>query len=467
MNETEFDLIVIGAGSAGYNGAATASRLGLRVAVVDGARELGGLCILRGCMPSKALLASANRFRMIREAEAFGLSVEGATADLGKIVERKNRYISEFASYRRGQIENGKFTFFNGRAEFVDAHTIDVSLSGETKRLTGRTFLLATGSVLNAPPVPGLSEIGYLHSDTALDLTTLPESLVMLGAGAIGLEFAHYFNCLGTKVTILQRSPHILKGSDTDISDGLRKALEKHGITVHTGVTIHSAEATEGGKKLSFSVNGEPQEIVASEIFHALGRKPNLGGMKLENAGLEVVKGALKVSGTQQSSAPHIFAAGDVCGPYEIVHIAIQQAEVAVRNVAKLLGPDSSAEKLEETDYRLKLFVLFTHPEVAQVGLTEAEALAVGEEIGVATYPFDDHGKSMVMGETDGFVKLITRKSSGEIIGGSVVGPEAASLIHQIATVMLYRGTAKQLAAMPHYHPTLSEIWTYPADDLA
>ena len=464
--ETEFDLIVIGAGSAGYNGAATAARAGLRVALVDGASELGGLCILRGCMPSKALLAGANRLQLINEAAEFGISVDGVKMDLPALVARKRHHVADFADYRRGQIENGPFTFIRGRAVFVDAHTVEITTQqGEVSQVKGKNFLLATGSVLPPPPVPGLEEIGYLHSDTALELTSAPKTLIMLGAGAIGLEFAHYFNALGTKVTILQRSPQILKGSDADIAQSLRSAMEAKGITIHTGVTLGYAERTASGKKLHFTIAGEAQEIEAEEIFHALGRVPNLPGLNLPAAGVALPDGKLTVSATQQSSVPHIYAAGDVCGPYEIVHIAIQQAEVAVRNVLRTLR--TPAESLETTDYRQKLFVLFTRPEVAQVGLTEAEARAKSDDVGVATYPFNDHGKSLVMGETEGFVKLITRASTGEILGGSVIGPEASSLIHEIAVAMHYRGTAQDLALIPHYHPTLSEIWTYPAEDLA
>jgi pyruvate/2-oxoglutarate dehydrogenase complex dihydrolipoamide dehydrogenase (E3) component len=241
--------------------------------------------------------------------------------------------------------------------------------------------------------------------------------------------------------------------------------MEARGITIHTGVTLVSAERTETGKKIVFRMNGELHEIAAEEIFHALGRHPNHAQLHLENAGVPLPDGKLTVLPTQQTNVPHIYAAGDVCGPYEIVHLAIQQAEVAVRNILRTTRQADAA--LEEMDYRLKLFVLFTLPEVAQVGLTEAEARAAGEAIGVATYPFNDHGKSLVMGETEGFVKLITRASTGEILGGSVIGPEAASLIHEIAVAMHYHGTAQDLATIPHYHPTLSEIWTYPAEELA
>jgi pyruvate/2-oxoglutarate dehydrogenase complex dihydrolipoamide dehydrogenase (E3) component len=464
--ETEFDLIVIGAGSAGYNGAALAARSGLRVALVDGASELGGLCILRGCMPSKALLAGANRLQLMHEAAEFGITATDVALDLPTLVARKRRHVADFADYRRGQIENGPFTFVRGRGVFIDAHTLEITTGqGEVSSLRGRNFLLATGSKLNPPPVAGLEEIGYLHSDTALELTELPKSLVILGAGAIGLEFAHYFNALGTKVTILQRSAQLLKGSDADIANSLREAMEARGMTIHTGVTLEGAERSTGGKKLLFTVEGVAQEVEAEEIFHALGRSPNLSKLGLETTGIQLPNGKLTVTPTQQTTVPHIYAAGDVCGPYEIVHLAIQQAEVAVRNI--LRTNRKSHEGLEEMDYRLKLFVLFTRPEVAQVGLTETEARACGEQIGVATYPFNDLGKSLVMGETEGFVKLITRASTGELLGGSVIGPEAASLIHEIAVAMHYHGTAQDLARIPHYHPTLSEIWTYPAEDLA
>ena len=461
-----FDLIVIGAGSAGYNGAALAVRNGLRVALVDGAEELGGLCILRGCMPSKALLASARRLQLAKGAGELGIEVPEARVNLRAVMERKNAHIAEFADYRRGQIEKGNWEFFRGFAQFENEHTVRVtSRDGTTQALTAEAFLLATGSVIVPPPVPGLAKLGYLTSDDALQLEQLPESLVILGAGAVGLEFAYYFNALGVKVTVLQRSAQMLKGADADLAASLRTSLEAQGITVHTGVTLDHAERGSGGRKIYFHQDGKSQVVEAAEVFHALGRRANLERLNLEKAGLELRNGQLFVQPTQQTDAPHIFAAGDVCGPYEIVHLAIQQAEVAVRNVGRVLK--KSAGPLEHMDYRLKLFVLFTHPEMAQVGLTEAEARAGGREIKIATYPFNDHGKSLVLGETDGLVKLIVDADTKEILGAAVLGPEASSLIHEVAAVMYFHGTAGDLARLPHYHPTLAEIWTYPAEELA
>jgi pyruvate/2-oxoglutarate dehydrogenase complex dihydrolipoamide dehydrogenase (E3) component len=236
--------------------------------------------------------------------------------------------------------------------------------------------------------------------------------------------------------------------------------LEKRGIVIHTGVTLESAARVGGEKVVTYTQEGSREEVRAEEIFYALGRRPKLEPSVTEKAG--VVSGPVRP--TQQTNVDHIFLAGDVSGPYEIVHLAIQQAEVAVRNIARLLKDDPA---LEETDYRCKLFVLFTHPELAQVGLTEEEAREKGLDIFTASYPFDDHGKSLVMGETDGFVKLVALRSTGEIVGASVLGPEAGTLIHEIVAVMHFHGTAGALAQMPHYHPTLSEIWTYPAEEIA
>ncbi len=457
----EFDLIIIGAGSAGYNGAALAHKMGLKVGLIDGAEELGGLCILRGCMPSKALLAGAQRFQQVRESGEFGISVENATINMAELMARKDRWIGEFADYRRGQIMSGRFPFIHGYTAFVDERTVEITTGPEAgRRVTASYFLVATGSELKPPTLPGLMETGFQHSDTLLKNPHVPASVIVLGAGAIGLEFAHYYNALGSRVTILQRSAHLLRGSDFQVSDALRKALEKRGIKIHTGVTLESAGRDANGKKVAYSQGDARQEIEAEEIFYALGRRPKLDTLGLEKAGVQ----AGLIRPTQQTNQDHIFSAGDVAGPYEIVHLAIQQAEVAVRNVIRLLKNDSS---LEVMDYRSKLFVLFTHPELAQIGLTEEEAREKDLDVLIACHPFDDHGKSLVMGESDGFVKLIALRNSGEIIGASVFGPEASSLIHEIVAVMHFHGTAADIAKMPHYHPTLAEIWTYPAEEIA
>jgi pyruvate/2-oxoglutarate dehydrogenase complex dihydrolipoamide dehydrogenase (E3) component len=463
----DFDFAIIGGGSAGYAAARTAAGLGLKTVVIEGGDEVGGLCILRGCMPSKTLIESANRMLTLRRAKEFGLRASGLEVHADEIITRKRQLIGEFADYRRQQLETGKFEFIRGRARFVDPHTVEVTWPGvSTSTLHAHCFLIATGSVVQTPPVPGLAECDALTSDDILELESLPTSLVVLGAGPVALEAAHYFAALGVAVTVIQRGPQLLTGMDADVAGALEEALRARGISIFTGTKITSITRDGACKRVTFEHEGATRAVECAEILNALGRRPNVSGLDLEAAHVALTDGRVGANAHQQTSAPHIFAAGDCCGPHEIVHIAIQQGELAARNATRVLSGEPPAA-MESVDYRLKLFVTFTEPEVAMVGLTEGEARARGIDFRAASYPFNDHGKSLVMGETDGFVKLIADAHSGELLGGAVVGPHASDLIHEIVAAMHFRATATQLAAIPHYHPTLSEIWTYPAEDLA
>ncbi len=461
----EYDFVVIGGGSAGYAAATTATKLGLKTAVIEGGEKVGGLCILRGCMPSKTLIESGNRFRTLQRAREFGLRAENISAVPAEIFARKNRLIEGFADYRRKQLKMGGFHFIRGWASFIDAHTIAVATGDERRTIRGKTFLIATGSRSTQLPIPGLAETGYRDSDQVLETADLPSSVIVLGGGATALEFAHYYASLGATVTVLQRSSQVLKDTDPDIACTVTEALRKRGLTILCDTHLERVERTDSGKCVHFRHGGETRTVEAAEIVYALGREPNFDGLELDRAGLKRDGHFLVVNNQQQTSAPHIFAAGDAAGPHEIVHLAIQQGELAARNAASVLRGDTAA--LGAMDYRLKLFVIFTEPEVAAVGWTEKELMAAGASYRVSTYPFDDHGKSMVMGETEGLVKLIAAAPSGEILGAAVVGPHAADLIHEITVAMHFHGTASDLARVPHYHPTLSEIWLYPAEELA
>jgi pyruvate/2-oxoglutarate dehydrogenase complex dihydrolipoamide dehydrogenase (E3) component len=462
---TEFDFAVIGGGSAGFSAASEGARMGLRTICVDGAAEVGGLCILRGCMPSKTLLESANRFLTLRRASEFGLSAGHLGFDLGAIRQRKRTFVNEFADHRRIQLEEGDFDFARAHASFVSPHRLRLDgLDGTVREIRFRTALIATGSELKVVDVPGLARTGYVDSDIALDSDRIPPSIIILGGGAIALEFAHFYNALGTKVTVLQRNAQFVKDADADVSAAVTNAYRQQGIEMISGTRLVAVEKTGDRKIVRFAKDGLEQTVSADEIFYALGRRPAIGRLHLNAAGIEL-NGDL-VIGTNdqmQSSQPHIFAAGDAAGQFEVVHIAIEQAVVVARNAARFLKD----EKLNSIDHRLRLFAIFSHPELAYVGLTEREARANGRQIRVATYPFDDHGKSMVRGETDGFVKLIADANTHEIVGGAVVGPEAPELIHEIVVAIHFHAKGSDLAAIPHYHPTLSEIWAYPAEELA
>ncbi|MBU3666023.1 MAG: NAD(P)/FAD-dependent oxidoreductase [Chthoniobacterales bacterium] len=464
---SDFDLVVIGGGSAGYAAARTASREGLRTAVIDGSAELGGLCILRGCMPSKTLIESANRMLEMKEAEEFGLHAKDISFDGEKIIARKKRLVAEFARYRAEQLENGQFQLIRGHARFADPHTLRVrEAEGTEHNLSARTIIVATGSVIRHPDIPGLADAQPLTSDDVLDNPRPPASLIVLGAGPVALEMAHYHTALGSRVTVVQRSRQILSSMDADVADAVQRGMERHGTKFVTGCKIISAGRGPRGKWVRIGHEDREETLEAREILLALGRDAATGGLDLPAAGIEAAAGRpLATSDTQQTAVPHIFGAGDVTGKLEIVHIAIEQGEIAARNAARLLR--GSGEALETTDYRLRLFAVFTQPEAAMVGLTEREARELGMDVAAASYPFDDHGKSLVQGKIDGAVKLIADRKTGELVGGAVVGPHASELIHEVVVAMRYRATAAEFARTPHYHPTLSEIWTYPAEELA
>jgi len=458
----EYDFLVVGGGSAGYAGARTAHALGLRTAVIDGAAELGGLCILRGCMPSKSLLESARRYRVIRNASEFGLSASGSAFDITKIIARKRRLIAGFSDYRAGQLQDGRFDLIRGTAEFTGSHSLLVtSPDGSQVSIQAKTILVASGSAISTPRVPGLADAGCLTSDDLLDRESIPESLVVLGGGPVALEMASYCRAFESKVTVVQRSQQILRGSDKDAADALADGMRQDGIGIFTGTKLLRVEKNGSLRRVVFLHGDREKSIEGVEVLNALGRHAVIP----DGLPVEIQEGKISVNFSQQTSQPHIFAAGDVCSPLEVVHVAIQQGEVAARNAARLLS--GSNELLETMDYRLNLFAVFTEPGFASVGASEAELAARGIPFRTAKYPFDDHGKSLVMGETTGFVKLTADARSGEILGASIVGPEAPELIHEIVVAMRFHATAADIATTPHYHPTLSEIWTYPAEELA
>lgn len=471
VSDTDFDLAVLGGGSAGYAAARTAATLGLKTVVIDGADELGGLCILRGCMPSKTLIESANRNLVIRHAAKFGLQATSHGVDTPAIRARKRHLIGDFASYRQRQLQDGRFTLLRGHATFAPSPTGPVHLLARTKDGADKTLavgavIVATGSTINVPSVPGLQETGFWTSDTVLDAESVPDSFIVLGGGAIALEMAHYLEGIGRDVTIIQRSQHLLTGMDTDLAAVVHGAFERRGMAVHCGTRLLRVETSLTGKKrVYFQQGGMEQVAEADEILLALGRKPATGSLETAALDLELLKsGHLVTTETMGTTHPRVFAAGDVAGPLEVVHLAVQQGEVAAKNAAAMLRNQPQKHRM---DYRCKLFGVFTQPQVAVVGLSEAEAREQRIPYLVASYPFNDHGKSMVMDEMDGFVKLLGDPETGEILGGAVVGPEATELIHEIAIAMHLGATAAQVATAPHYHPTLSEIWTYPAEEIA
>jgi len=450
-----YDLVVIGAGSGGYAAARTARDLGASVALVDSG-PLGGLCILRGCMPSKTLIASSDLVADIRDGDELGVLAGSPKIDLARIIARKREVIAGFADYRVEGIKS--FPLFEGPASFESPNVIRV---GDEVTLEATSFVIATGSIVAPPVIPGLLDAGYVDSDAVLDSADLPKSIVVLGGGYVGAELGQFLFRMGVATTFLIRAKHLLSGEDKDVGDSVTFNFRREGMDVCTGVTLSHVEKRDGRKIVHYFVDGEAQSVSAEEIFYALGRVPNIAGLELGTAGVTAHNiSGIDVGTDLRTSARHIFAVGDVTGYYPLVHVAIYQGELAARNA--VLGT------AEEADYALqRTHTIFTDPQIAVAGRSEKELQAAGIPYLTGSYLFSEHGKAIAINKTKGFVKMMASPGDGRILGAAVVGAEASDLIHEVIVAMYYNGTVAEFAKIPHLHPTLAEIWTYPAEEIA
>ncbi|MBV8148767.1 MAG: dihydrolipoyl dehydrogenase, partial [Candidatus Eremiobacteraeota bacterium] len=437
MKRRKHQLVVVGAGSAGYAAARTAHDFGCDVALIDQG-PLGGLCILRGCMPSKALLASSDALYDARAARVLGIGTVQLTADVPFMVARKRRLVDEFAAFRIAGIE--AFPLYRGEARFLSP--CEVAVGGDVV-LEAPRFVIATGSTIAPRVLPGLEESGCVDSDAVLELEEIPESVVVLGGGYTACELGQYLARLGARTTMLVRSNHLLTQSDDDVGVALTECFREEGIQVYTGSTLLRAGRRGRKKVVEFSHDGETNEATADEIFYALGRAPNVAGLQLEKANVEGdgVEG-IGVDATLRTSNPNIFAAGDVTGEYMLVHVAIYQGEVAARNAC--------LEGRETADYRLTAaHTVFCDPQVASAGMSEKMLRSEKVSYVSGRYDFAEHGKAQCLGKTKGFVKMLADSQNGRILGASAIGPEASELIHETIVAMTFDATVAQFMRIP------------------
>ncbi|MEM0965294.1 MAG: NAD(P)/FAD-dependent oxidoreductase [Verrucomicrobiota bacterium] len=458
MSIEHFDFLVLGGGSAGYNAAALARKHLPKVAIVDGSEELGGLCILRGCMPSKTLLYAADVLHLASEGHKFGLNIPDPQVDMKALHNRKKQIIGEFASYRRSQIESDRFSLFRQNGRLGPDRTI---LLDDGKTIRADRILLSTGSEIAVPGVPGLAETPTLTSDDILELDSVPESVIVLGGGIVACELAQFLNRIGTKVTMIQRSPHILSDVEPDMATVLEESLIDEGIDLFTDTKIVNIESKEKRVSVQFLFGGRVEVVQADSLFNALGRKPRTSGLGFETQGIVLRdSGHIQTNECQMTSLDSVYAAGDCTGPHELVHVAIQQAEVAVRHSLGL--------EPRPVDYDKILSVIFTDPQVASIGPPKKDLeKKFGDSLAVADYPFSDHGRSILMEAKRGYVRLYSNKEDGKIVRAECVGKDAGELIHSMAVAIGTGATVQETLEAPWYHPTLSEIWTYPLEDLA
>jgi pyruvate/2-oxoglutarate dehydrogenase complex dihydrolipoamide dehydrogenase (E3) component len=453
--QTSFDLIVVGAGSGGYAAARTARDLGATVAIVDRG-PLGGLCILRGCMPSKTLIATSDAAYEIDHAHELGVAASRSAVDFPFIMARKKAIIAGFADYRIAGIDT--FPVFTGPAYFESPTALRV---GDVVLHAG-AFVIGTGSIVAPPAIPGLAEAGYIDSDAALELAQPPKSMIILGGGYVSTELGQFFARTGTHVTVVIRAAHLLSGEDSDVGQALTEYLRDDGMVIETGAHVNRVSIADDGRKVvHFVRDGREESVAADEIFYALGRLPNIDGLGLEHAGVRAhaIRG-IEVDATMRTSNRSIFAVGDVTGQFLLVHVAIAQGELAARNA---IGQTD-----ERIDYSLsKAHTIFSDPQVGIAGDTEKELAAAGVAYLKATYPFNDLGKAISIGKTKGFVKMLASPLDGRILGVAIVGSNASDLIHIPIAAMAFKATVFDYVKIPHLHPTMAEILTYPAEELA
>lgn len=456
MSQTHFDYIVIGGGSGGYAAARTARETCEHVAIVDGADTLGGLCILRGCMPSKTLIYSAEVLHLAQKGSKFGLTIPEAAIDMAALHQRKLDTIQEFAEYRQEQLQSDRFTLFRNRAKFLDAHTIELD---DGTQLTADHFMVATGSTVSVPPVQGLSEVPYWTSDDVLELDFLPEKVIVLGGGIVACELAQFLRRVGSEVIQIQRSPHILKEMSSEAASVIETAFRDEGVQLYTDTALQSISHSEGQFSVTFEHDGTTLTVEAPHLLNALGRQPATKGLDLEAAGIATRKsGHIACDAMQRTANPKVYACGDVAGPHEIVHVAIMQGEAAAKH--------ATGRQADPVDYDSLLGVVFTDPQIGSVGLNEAQLKERGIDYLSADYPFDDHGKSILMEAKYGYVKVFADKQTGIVLGAECVSKDAGELIHSMAVAVTMKATVKDLLKVHWYHPTLSEIWSYPIEDI-
>lgn len=450
---SNYDLVVIGGGTAGLVSAAGAASLGARVALVE-RDKLGGDCLYRGCVPTKTLVKSARVASLIDRSEEFGIRTGGYEVDFPAVMDRMMKVIEAAGEHDSPQrFRKLGVDVFTDEARFEAPDLISV----DGRRLAARSAIIATGSHPTAPPVEGLEEAGYLTNVEALQLRRLPRSMVIVGSGPIGCEFAQIFTRFGSDVTLVSSSPLPLPKEDPEIGEVLEHVLLADGVTVHGGYKAESVRV-EGDEKVLVARNerGETVEARGEEILVAAGRAPTAGSLGLENAGVELEEKGLTVDENLRTTAPNVYAAGDITGKYLFTHVAEYQARAAVRNA---LFPLKT-----KADHRVVPWTTFTDPEVARVGLTEEQARERHEGVKVYRQHFEGVDRALADGEPHGLVKIVTGKR-GRILGGHIIGPDAGNLIHELVLAMHEDIPVGTLSQTIHVYPTLAQANQRAADN--
>lgn len=456
----EYDLVILGGGTGGYVAAIRASQLGLKTAIVEKA-ELGGTCLHRGCIPSKSLLRSAEVYRMTREAEEYGVTVEKAELNFTKVQQRKRKIVDTLYQGVQGLMKKGKIDIFEGYGRILgpsifspSAGTISIESTKqeENTMLIPKNIIIATGS--SPKNLEQLETDGklILNSEQALTMEHLPRSILIIGGGVIGIEWASMLNDFGVDVTVLEYAEQILPAEDKEISKELTRLLKKRGVKVVTDAKIIPETLNkEEGVQLEAEVKGKPHLYQADQALISVGRNPNVTNIGIENTDIQINdNGAIEVNVNYQTKESHIYAIGDVIGGMQLAHVASHEGIKAVEHIAGL--------KPEKLDYHTIPACVYSSPEVASIGLTEKQAKDQGFDVEIGKTPFKAIGKAIVYGENSGFVKMIKDQKTNDLLGIHMIGPHVTDMISEAVLAMVLDATPEEIAETIHPHPTLSEV---------
>ncbi|GAB4416249.1 MAG: mercury(II) reductase [Bacteriovoracaceae bacterium] len=445
-NNFDYDLAIIGSGSSAFAAAIKATELGKKVAIIE-KRTLGGTCVNFGCVPSKTLIRAAEAKHRAENIAFEGLSKQKVTVDFSTLMNNKSELVDDLrAGKYQSVLDNNKdIQLILGTAQFKDPHTLDI----DGREIRANKILIATGSSAFIPPIEGLENVNYLTSKTAFELSELPESLAVMGGGYIALETAQMFARLGTKVTIIQRS-EILFQEDDDISKWITTYFEKEGIQILNHTQVTKVKESTNGVEIAFMRNGESQTRTFSKILVATGRKPNTKGLNLETIGVQTDKsGAIVANEYGQTNIENVYAAGDVLTTPALVYIAAYEGNLAAENA--FLGNQRKA------NYQVVPWVIFSDPQVAGVGLNEAQAKAAGIEYDISKLTLDNVPRAIAARDTRGFIKLLRKTGTQELIGARIIAPEGSELLMELSLMIRYKIPISDIAKELHPYLTLSE----------
>ncbi|PGY15287.1 dihydrolipoyl dehydrogenase [Bacillus sp. AFS031507] len=444
-----YDLIVVGGGPGGYVAADYAGKLGLSVALIEN-QYLGGTCLNSGCIPSKTLLRHSEFLDLLEKAKKWGIEVENVHLSFEKMMKRKTTVIENLRKGVESLLKSAKVDLYNGLATVLPDYRVNIESNGIQSEVYGKKIIIATGSKPYIPPIKGVEHIQAHTSDTIFDLTNIPKSIVIIGGGIIGVEFACIFSSLNVEVTIIEMGERLIAGEDEDASRLMTKELKKKGITIHTSAKVVEAGEIDSEKAITVELkNLERVTVLAEEVLFASGRNPNVSCVN--KLGLKMNGPFIAVNKQMETSFPNVYAVGDVIGGWQLAHVASSEGIVAASNASGIF---------KEVDYKVVPRCIYTFPEIASVGLSEKEAKERGYSYRSETLQLRANGKTLAMDESSGFIKLIADDRYGEILGAVMVGPHVTEMISEVSTAIFLEGTMGELASLIHPHPTVTEgIW--------